>query len=258
MKVAAIIYHKDILSIYQREWIEKSFNSILYQTYSKFSIYELNYGTNDLKLYREYPNNKEYHYYKIPMNNHAEAMNFLMDECLKDGCDVVFNNNLDDINHIERFKTQIKCIKRGFELVSSNFEIIDENDNVVNKMNFSSKNINDELKVDHNIICHPSVCYSRNFIEKNKYLTNEIPFEDMNLWKRTINDYKFFICPEYLLSYRKHSTQVTKLHEKPEIKEEVNNFQFQNNFVNTERCKFCGEIKDKIKYNFCQKCNTIY
>ena len=262
MKVAAIVYHKNIKSIYKKEWIEESFNSILNQSYKNFSIYELNYGNDDFKLYREFDNNKKYHYYQIEMLNHAEAMNFLIDECIKDGCDVVFNNNLDDINHKNRFKIQIKYIENGFDIVSSNFIHIDGNGVEVRKMTFDSVDIQTEFKKGNNVICHPSVCYSKKFLMKNRYVTTEIPEEDFLLWKRTLKDYKFYICPDYLLNYRLHDNQVTKINNKEEkkvlstpiIREQP---RVINNNNNIDRC-FCGEPKNRIKYNFCQKCNKLY
>ena len=262
MKVATIVYHKNISTLYKREWIEKSFKSILNQSFDDFVIYELNYGSDDFKLYKEYPNNKEYHFYKQEMNNHAEAMNFLIDKCLKDGFDVVFNNNLDDFNHIDRFKIQINQIEMGNDLVSSNFIHIDENDVEIRKMNFSDANIIKEFNRGNNIICHPSVCYSRSFLEKNRYISTEIPEEDFLLWKRNINSFKFFICSEYLINYRIHSNQVTKTNETKSNNSNINkveviNYFPHNNIINNERC-ICGELKNKIKYNFCQKCNKLY
>jgi hypothetical protein len=264
MKVATIFYHKNISSIYKKEWIEKSFNSVINQSFTKFSIYELNYGEDNLKLYREYPNNKEYHYYQVEMGNHADAMNFLIDECLKDGCDVIFNNNLDDYSHVDRFKSQLKYIKKGYDIISSNFNIIDETDKKIEEMDFSKKDVSSDLLVNHNIICHPSVCYSKRFFENNRYDPNEIPEEDLKLWKRTVNDYKFFICPEFLINYRKHGNQVTKNFENKKVAPKLMDIDFvqfnsfNNNFNNIERCKNCGEIKNRVNYNFCQKCNTIY
>ena len=202
MKVITIIYHKNISSLYKKEWIEKSYNSILNQTYTDFIIYELNYGDDDLQLCNE-SDEKEYKYYKIPFENHAEAMNFLLEKCFIDGADFIFNNNLDDINDINRFQIQISAIKNGYDLVSSNFIHIDEDDNEITKMTMSNFNLNDEFSKGHNIICHPSVCYSRKFIENNKYIPSEIPEEDFNLWKRTLSDSNFFICPEFLIKYRK-------------------------------------------------------
>ena len=253
MKVATIIYHKNVLSIYDKKWIEKCYNSILEQTLKRFTIYELNYGDDDLKLYREYPNNKEYHFYKVKFDNHAVAMNFLLDECIKDGFDVVFNNNLDDFNDVNRFEIQLKKIKKGYDIVSSNFIHIDKDDLPIRKMDFSKLNIEEQFKNGNNIIAHPSVCYSKNFLDKNRYVGSEIPEEDFLLWKRTIHKYRYFICPEYLINYRIHNNQVSG------NKETKTNDLFIPKYINiNNNCNKCGEPKNKIKYNFCQKCNSLY
>ena len=55
MKVAAILYHKNIVYLYKKDWIEKSFRSITNQTFTEFSIYELNYGGDKFKLLKEFP-----------------------------------------------------------------------------------------------------------------------------------------------------------------------------------------------------------
>ena len=61
-------------------------------------------------------------------------------------------------------------------------------------MNVSDyKDINFILKNHLNIIAHPSVCYSKNFVKNNRYDSNRIPEEDWDLWKRTCDKYKFTI-----------------------------------------------------------------
>lgn len=302
MKVATILYHKNILSIYKEQWIKQCVDSIKSQTFTDFEIYELNYGDDDLNLCDKYGFNQTHHYYQKKMNNHAEAMNFLFDECLEDGIDIVINNNMDDYSEPNRFEIQINKIREGYDIVSSNFQFVDDSDNLGQKMNMNYYNHKDEFNKGHNIVCHPSVCYSKKFIEKNRYNGGEIPEEDFNLWKRTIDDYKFFICFEYLIKYRFHRNQITTSNK---IKEEEEEFEKETqrlfNELNitlkdeiTESIKeektkeikkeikringifptedtsvrksgnvirnlcSCGEPINKIKYNFCQKCNKIY
>ena len=263
MKVAAIIYHKNIVDLYKKDWIEKSFRSITNQTFTEFSIYELNYGGDKFKLLKEFPNNFKSRFFNIKMENHAQAMNFLIDKCLQDGYDVIFNNNLDDISDINRFQLQIQEIKNGYDLVASNFIHIDEEDKEIRRMDFSKLDIKKQFNNRHNIICHPSVCFSRRFLEKNRYVSSEIPEEDFLLWKRTIDDYKFYIHPEYLINYRIHSNQITS--KNSDIKKEtqttpvkIQNPVFLPKVNIVDRCKICGEPKNKLKYNFCPKCNTLY
>lgn len=53
------------------------FFSIAIPTYGDYIIYELNYGNDDLKSYKKFPNTKETKFFQIEMSNHAEGMNFL-------------------------------------------------------------------------------------------------------------------------------------------------------------------------------------
>jgi hypothetical protein len=51
---------------------------------------------------------------------------------------------------------------------------------------------------------------SKKFWEGNRYVPDEIPREDLLLWKRAVNNgYKFYIHPDELLFYRLHENQVT-------------------------------------------------
>ena len=52
MKVGIICYHKN-LSNYPKEWIEKFRDSIRNQTWKAYTIYELNYGGTDERIFSE-------------------------------------------------------------------------------------------------------------------------------------------------------------------------------------------------------------
>lgn len=270
MKIATIIYHKNISNIYKEVWIKKFVDSINSQTLDNFTIYELNYGDDDLDLSEKYGFKEEHHYYQLKFDNHAEAINFLFDECLIDDIDVIFNNNLDDYNEPDRFEKQLLKIKQGYDIVGSNFRYIIEENTESHASNLKSTNFNrydieTELKKDHNILCHPSICYSREFYANNRYNGEEIPYEDLKLWKRTVSKYRFHILKDVLINYRVHSNQITKKNE-VKIKEknkgskvketETNIITFTKRVV-IDNC-ICGEPRNRIRYNFCQKCNRLY
>lgn len=213
MKAAVILYHKNINKIYKFEWIEECIQSIINQTYKDYFIYDLNYGEDDFNFSNYFDNN--YKFFSESLENHAEAMNYLFDKCIEDDMDCVFNINLDDCYDLNRFDIQLSKIKEGYDVVSSNFEYIGDiksigltEESKFEYHNYKDLDITDRLKSD-NIIGHPSVCYSRNFINKNKYIPTEIPKEDWELWKRTSSNFRFYICEEVLLSYRIHEEQIT-------------------------------------------------
>jgi hypothetical protein len=100
----------------------------------------------------------------------------------------------------------LKYLKKGYDVVSSNFAIIDENDKLLGYKRFHAKNIAREFKNNHNIIAHPVCAYSKYFWENcTKLKGEEIPRDDFELWKRSINDFRFLIINDNLLYYRIHS-----------------------------------------------------
>jgi hypothetical protein len=239
--IGVIIYHKNILNLYEINWIEKCLDSIKNQTLNSFRVYEIDYGNSNLCLSQNYF--KDYKFYSKEMSNHAEAINFLFDEIINDvEIDCVANINLDDYYDLDRFELQYEKIKEGYDIISSNFRVFVQNGfkiNFIENLNFAKKDILEEFFKDHNIIAHPVVMYSINFVKNNRYIPSDIPKEDFNLWKRTISKYKYIIMDEFLLNYRKHNSQIT---------------QMKNN---TDLC-VCGEIKRKYLYNYCPKCETLY
>ncbi len=223
MLCGVIIYHKNILKMYKKEWVDKCLDSIFSQSFQNFSIFELNY--NNLDNDTIIPNNTSYkHYYwHKPMENHVYAMNFLLDKAFLDyNYDIIFNVNLDDYYDKNRFSSQIPwIIDEKYDIVSSNF-ILFEIGNIITQSldvetnHTTNKEIRKMLLRNKNIICHPGVAYSNNFwkIMKN-YNINDIPIEDLNLWKNSIQKgLKFKILDKYLVYHRIHSNQITATNRK--------------------------------------------
>jgi hypothetical protein len=112
-------------------------------------------------------------------------------------------------------------VEKKYDVLSSNFYYIEEivvnniiQDILTKTFNMSIYNdINFQFKNGNNIVAHPSVCYSRNFLSdaNNRYDKNEIPEEDFKLWKQAINNgYSFGIAEDFLLFYRIHNKQISK------------------------------------------------
>jgi len=216
MKNGIVFFHKNILNIYKKRWVEKCVSSILSQTRKDFSIYEINYGGDGDSLFSDCNlNGIKVSFFSQEMGNHAEAMNFIIDKAFEDGCDYVFNTNLDDYYAADRIEKQIELLEKGFDVVASDFCYITENEGEEDIVTFHkdilqfgpiTKNLNN----DHNVIAHPAVAISKRFWGGNRYIPSEIPREDLFLWKRAINNgYKFYIHPDELLFYRLHENQIT-------------------------------------------------
>jgi hypothetical protein len=219
MKKGVILFHKNIKNIYDSRWVNKSINSMINQTDNNFIFYEINYGgekdsviPNDCKI-----NN---FFWSKELINYAEAMNFILDKAFDDGCDYVFNTNLDDFYSKDRISSQIeKIISDDLDILSSDFCYIEEidflgvkNDNITKIMNIEKTNIKEYLEIRHNVIAHPSVCYNKRFWSdsENRYDITKTPEEDLDLWIRSIRKgYKFGVHNDVLLYYRIHKNQVS-------------------------------------------------
>lgn len=212
-RVGVIFYHKDILKIYRPEWVKKSVDSILNQRYPNFKIYEVNYGGGDYSVLDSFSHSKEHRFYSEIFENHAQAMNFIIDKAFEDDCDYVFNTNLDDYYSPERIHSQLRFFMSGYDLVSSNFCYVEGDgvrDSILKYLGVSDGKIEDHFKKNNNVVAHPCVAYSRKFWENNRYIDSEIPEEDFSLWKRSLEKgFSIGIFPEYLLFYRLHDSQVT-------------------------------------------------
>ena len=202
LKAAVIVYHKNIKSIYPKDWVDKFKLSILNQTDKDFVIVELNYGGDGFQIF-----DKALFINEVKPT-FVHSMNYLLDLCFYDlKMDCVFNTNCDDYYDLKRIELQKKYIKDGYDIISSNFNLI-QNETEVHQHYFDALNIEHELNKSHNIIAHPAVCYSKNFWNTNRYLPEEVPYEDMRLWQRAIKRNKFIILKENLLFHRLHNNSV--------------------------------------------------
>lgn len=209
MKVAWIVFHANIKR-YPVAWIDDYVNSYYWQTY-KIPIYEINYGDKKDKnrLFRES------NYFKHEFPTHAHAHNWILDKVFEDGYDYAFNSNADDIYSKHRVEVQLEACKKGYDIISCNHTIIDENNMEsidAKDIQFSAKSIGYELSKNppHNIISHPGVVYSRNFWTKCPKLNPQsIPKDDMELWQWAYaNGFTFHIVPFTCLWYRVHAGSV--------------------------------------------------
>jgi hypothetical protein len=208
MKVGVIFFHGNLFRIHNPDWSRKCIESIKNQTYNDLNFYEINFGDDELQLL---PDSKFYH---IKKKNYADSMNFIINEAFLDGCDYVFNTNIDDIYDSYRIEKQLEYLKIGYDVVSSDFCYIDSISEIpFHYMNITSHgDIMKNLNLDHNVIAHPCVSFSKKFWQdpKNRYDINNIGREDLDLWKSSINrGYKFYITKDILLYYRIHGNQVT-------------------------------------------------
>lgn len=203
LKVALICYHKNITTIYPKRWIEEFKNSILSQTNNQFDIFEMTYAGGNERIF------ENSHYYESSkMPTFVHTMNYLLDMVFSQGYDYALNTNVDDTYASNRVEEQLKFMESGYDLISSNFFLV-ENEKIVHTHSFEKADIQRELERGNNPVCHPVVAYSKNFWMGNRYEPEAVPTEDMELWKRAINNgYSFVILEDVLCYHRLHSESV--------------------------------------------------
>lgn len=210
-----IFYHKNAKTIYNPDWIQRCYRSINQQSYQDFDVFELDYGGKDNRLFEGMKG--KYIHFNIEMENHIEAMNFMISACFKSGYDVVFNTNIDDWYHFERFEKQLAVLGPGKnDLVSSNFYYAetDSTDKIIITKNMNMVAFGDighQLKHNHNVVAHPCVAMHRNFWDDDLHYNDLVGYEDLDLWQRAHEKgKKIHILEDYLLYYRIHDKQITK------------------------------------------------
>ena len=201
VKVAFFCYHKNVYSIYKPEWISQYRDSVLNQTFKEFDVFEINYGKGQERIF-EHSN-----FESIEFPTFTHALNHLFFKATMGGYYCAANSNVDDWFSENRLEKQLPYINEGYDIVTSNFSLV-ENDQTIKTHSFDKLSIENELYNNHNIICHPSIIYSRKYMEENRYVPDEMPFEDLKLWQRTIRNYKFIILPEVLCFHRLHNQSV--------------------------------------------------
>lgn len=202
-KIALLCYHANAQTIYKSEWIQQYKDSVLNQTYNDFAIMEFNYGGDTFRIF------ENSYFESVAMPNFVHALNYLLDKCFSSGFDYCFNSNCDDYFSLNRIEKQLPYLKAGFDIVSSNFALV-QDEQIVKYHKFHEMNIEQQLAIDHNLVCHPVVGYSKRFWEGNRYIPNEQPVEDMRLWQRSIKNYIFIILEENLLFHRIHQNAVCR------------------------------------------------
>lgn len=214
MKIGIAIYHANAQNIYPREWMDKCVDSMsvgamgytLDSLKKKFKcdsiqFYELNYGNDNFSVLGIR------NFRSLQLENYAEAMNEIY-SWIFETCDVVFNTNLDDWYSSSRIECSLKAFDEGYDIVSSNYLIMNSEGSVIRSTDFATLDIYDELCKGNNIVSNPGHAMKKHVFEKLKFDPSLVPREDMAYWKKCIEaGFTIKIRPEYLHYYRQHPNQ---------------------------------------------------
>ena len=182
-------------------------------------IFELNYGPDKAQLF---PGNIGFtvNWFHKELTNHSDAQNFILNEAFKT-CDYAFNTNLDDFYASHRIEAQLPYLEQGYDIVSADMYHINESNVVTEHIKLSDRDVGYNFHQKHNIIAHPVCAYSKKFWQACPgFQVKDFPKDDFMLWWWAFqNGYRFFIVPDYLLYYRKHSKAVSNKDNAAKLKE---------------------------------------
>lgn len=207
MKYGVVIYHKNVKTVYPPDWIEYFVDSIKGQSDQDFSVYEYDYGGSGTSILNGKFENRK-HFLSGIEANHADAMNTIYGKAIEDGCDVIFNTNVDDFYHKDRIKFQ-KIMLTKYDIVSSNYQQV-HNGKLGRIANLHLHTI-DALFENLNVVSNPCHAMRRRVFEKLQFDGSLIPYEDLEYWKQCVQaGFSIRILPDILHYYRVYSTQIGK------------------------------------------------
>jgi hypothetical protein len=238
-KNAVIFFHKNIYKLYPSHWIDLCKNSVLNQKNVEFDILEINYGGENISIFKDYEiKNHKHYFYNLFLETHTDAMTFLLNKGFDEfDYDIIYNTNLDDYYDETRFYKQQKCILDGFFLCSTLWQYVEEKNNIdvkgliFTKQSLGLKTCNNnyidfneikyQLSNDHNVINHSGVCFTKKIWTSYdddwnllRYRDDK-PFEDLTFWNRIVNvNIPITIIDENLIHYRIHANQIGSNKEK--------------------------------------------
>ena len=230
MKVCCIIYHSNLYTKYEKDWIIDFLKSIYIQTYNDFDIVECCYDNSNISLInllkkKKIFKDKKHIFLNKYFKDNFECEKYLLNYIFNDlNYDVCINTNIDDIYSENRFQKQIDEIKKGYDFVSSNYTIFQNYNKNIYKRNIeliTNEKIDTDYKkrlfftkvvLDKKIII-PFSCST--FTKKCWNESNKnIQYPETLYLLKSILQKKIkvtFLC-DYLLEHRIHNQQFTNIY----------------------------------------------
>jgi len=190
------------------DYLEETIKSILNQSYSNFEfVIVVNCSTDDsLNIIKKFDDER----IKVFETNICQLsfnLNYGLE--LSKG-EYIVRIDADDIAKPDRLKKQLSHIKKGFDVVGSNVDYIDENSNYFRTIKYPELNKEIRNKIYYkSVIAHPSVMFKKDVVLNNGGYLGGKYAQDYDLWLRLMRDdnLKFYNIQESLTNYRVHSNQ---------------------------------------------------
>jgi hypothetical protein len=208
MKTLGIaIYHSNVQD-YPSEWLRKCLGSLYLQEPTngwEYLFFELNYGPTNRNLLGLCSNAV---FFRSRELNYAAAMNYIYQHIIDARCDAIANVNIDDWYALDRFKNLLPQLDQGFDIVSSNYIITDENGREKRRTDFADLNVSKELMAGNNIISNPCHIMRKEVFKTIQFKPDLVPVEDLVYWQDCLKaGFKIRVLANYLHWRREHPGQ---------------------------------------------------
>lgn len=196
------------------QYIAKSIQSILEQTYSNFELIVIDDGSNDstLEILNSFKDSR-LKVYTTSGIGLVEALNLAFN---KSNGEYIARMDADDISHVDRFRKQVDVLDKDEKIgvVCTDIEVIDEFDRTVG---FERDVIKSKRKLIEGLtfkrkmkpVVHPTVMIRRNLLISSNGYRNYKSAEDKDLWLRLVSITEFYRMPQPLLKYRHNTNGVS-------------------------------------------------
>jgi len=201
------------MPVYNGEkYLKQSLDSVLNQYFADFELILINDGSTDssINIINSYDDER---IRLITQTNSGPVI------ARRTGIEVAKGEfiailDADDISTPERLLKQIEFLEKNKEylLVGSNFKIIDQ-DNCIRYKSHMPEKYESIRKLIYmgSPFCHSTVVFRKAIFSEFNY-DLEIPLaEDYNLWFNILKKYKCANLPDYLVYYRIHNSNVSKV-----------------------------------------------
>lgn len=205
-----------IMPVYNAErYLSDAVESILGQTFTDFEFLIVNDGSKDRSpeiLDRYAKQDSRIRLWHRENSGYVSALNFMLQQARGE---LVARMDADDVCHLERLERQVEYFRKytDVDVLGSSFMLVDSESRKIGIMSLPTSHVDIEKKLAHGhcSMCHPSVMYRRRAVlEAGCYDESYTTAEDLELWQRMINRFRFANISDPLISYRIHDKSVSE------------------------------------------------
>ncbi|NIF04292.1 glycosyltransferase family 2 protein [Chryseobacterium sp. Tr-659] len=232
------------ISVYNTEkYIKYAIQSVLMQSYKDFELIIINDGSTDNTAVEVMKFDDE----RITFIDDKEnkGLIFRLNQLVKlSKSEFFIRMDADDIMFPDRLEKQLEILNNtNADIIYSDAISINNKNEVLGyKKSFPINSKKDILEGRAPI--HPSVAIKKNILLENSYQDGFFQMEDMELWYRLAENYKFYNINEPLLFYREESTKISIKHKK--MRKGLYNFtqkHFPGNFIFKNKIMIASNLK---------------